>query len=140
MYVYRASDVSQKSCFTAIAVLGALPLGIARTVRYFSRRHAIRCALPALPKSPSMLVMIWENHRILASEKHPVARELSRLRQQTTVLPQAWLPSRSARFHLTGTWLAGDDSTAAAFRRNLFDVLGVLPIIGRTFVPRKISP
>jgi hypothetical protein len=81
--------------------------------------------------------MVWENATHLASENTPSPANFLDWRQQTTV-SKAWLHSRSA-VSISPAQASRSDSTAAVFRR-IFDVLGVRLIIGRTFVPQKISP
>jgi len=123
--------------FTIVAVL-ALALGIGANSAIFSVVNAI--LLRPLPyKNPGQLVMVWENATHLGFPKNtPSPANFLDWRQQTTVF-QGMAAFAERSFNLTG---AGEPERLDGRRvsANLFDVLGVRPIIGRTFVPQEDQP
>src|SRR5205814_4042367 len=129
--------LAKNPAFTAIAVL-ALALGIGANSAIFSVVNAI--LLRPLPfKHPEQLVMVWENATHLGFPKDtPSPANFLDWRQQTTVFEgMAAFTERS--FNLTGV---GEPERLDGRRvsANLFDLLGVRPIIGRTFVPQEDQP
>jgi putative ABC transport system permease protein len=117
--------------FTVIAVL-ALALGIGANSAIFSVVNAI--LLRPLPyKNPSQLVMIWEKATHLGFPKNTPspANFLDWQKQNTLFQGMGAFAERS--FNLTGV---GEPERMDGRRvsANLFDLLGVKPIIGRTFV------
>jgi predicted permease len=123
--------------FTTIAVL-ALALGIGANSAIFSVVNAI--LLRPLPyKSPDELVVIWENATHLGFPKNtPSPANFLDWRQQNTVFTgMSAFAERS--FNLTGV---GEPERLEGRRvsANLFDLLGVKPILGRTFVPEEDQP
>ena len=131
---YGLRMLAKNPAFTAIAVL-ALALGIGANSAIFSVVNAI--LLRPLPyKNPEQLVMVWENATHLGFPKDtPSPANFLDWRQQTTVFEgMAAFTERS--FNLTGV---GEPERLDGRRvsSNLFDLLGVHPIIGRTFVPQE---
>jgi putative ABC transport system permease protein len=123
--------------FTAIAVL-ALALGIGANTAIFSVVNTL--LLRPLPyKDPSRLVVIWENATHLGFPKNTPspANFLDWQKQNTLFEGMAAFAERS--FNLTGV---GEPERLDGRRvsANLFDLLGVKPIIGRTFVPDEDKP
>src|ERR1043165_8311320 len=123
--------------FTIVAVI-ALALGIGANSAIFSVVNAI--LLRPLPyKSPDQLVAIWEEARHLGFPKDtPSPANFLDWRQQSTVFDgMSAFAERS--FNLTGV---GEPERLDGRRvsANLFDVLGVKPIVGRTFVPEEDQP
>ena len=123
--------------FTVVAVI-ALALGIGANSAIFSVVNAI--LLRPLPyKSPNQLVVIWENATHLGFPKDtPSPANFLDWRGQSTLFEgMAAFAERS--FNLTGV---GEPERLDGRRvsANLFDVLGVKPIIGRTFVSQEDQP
>jgi putative ABC transport system permease protein len=123
--------------FTAIAVL-ALALGIGANSAIFSVVDAL--LLRPMPyKNPSELVVIWENATHLGFPKNTPspANFLDWQRQANSFSGMAAMAPRS--FNLTGV---GEPERLDGRRvsANLFDLLGVKPIIGRSFVPQDDQP
>lgn len=123
--------------FTVVAVI-ALALGIGANSAIFSVVNAI--LLRPLPyKSPDQLVIIWENatHLGFPKDTPPPANFLDWRQQSTVFQGMAAFTERS--FNLTGL---GEPERLDGRRvsANLFDVLGVKPIIGRTFVSQEDQP
>src|SRR6185312_16974634 len=118
--------------FTAIAVL-ALALGIGANSAIFTVVNAI--LLRPLPyKNPDQLVMVWDNQAHLGFPKDtPSPANFLDWRQQTTVF-EGMSAMAERTFNLTGV---GEPERLDGRRvsANLFDVLGVPALIGRTFVP-----
>ena len=123
--------------FTAIAVI-ALALGIGANSAIFSVVNAI--LLKPLPyKNPDQLVMIWEEATHLGFPKDtPPPANFIDWRQQATVFDGMAATSYRS-FNLTGV---GEPERLDGRRvsANLFDFLGVKPIVGRTFVPEEDKP
>jgi putative ABC transport system permease protein len=118
--------------FTVVAV-SALALGIGANSAIFSVVNAV--LLRPLPfKNPEQLVMVWENATHLGFPKNTPSPPnfLDWQRQNTVFAGMAAMVERS--FNLTGV---GEPERLDGRRvsANLFNVLGVPPLIGRTFVP-----
>jgi ABC-type antimicrobial peptide transport system permease subunit len=131
---YGLRMLAKNPAFTTIAIL-ALALGIGANTAIFSVVNAI--LLRPLPyKNPEQLVMVWENATHLGFPKNtPSPANFLDWRQQTTVFESmAAFAERS--FNLTGV---GEPERLDGRRvsANLFALLGVRPIIGRTFVPQE---
>src|SRR5437660_470343 len=134
---YGLRSLLKNPSFTIIAVI-ALALGIGANSAIFSVVNAI--LLRPLPyKNPEQLVMVWENATHLGFPKNtPSPANFLDWRQQTTVFESmAAFAERS--FNLTGV---GEPERLDGRRvsANLFGLLGVRPIIGRTFVPQEDQP
>src|SRR5437899_2759358 len=118
--------------FTSIAVL-ALALGIGANSAIFTVVNTL--LLRPLPyKNPSQLVVIWENATHLGFPKNTPspANFLDWQRQANSFSGMAAMAPRS--FNLTGV---GEPERLDGRRvsANLFDLLGVPALLGRTFVP-----
>src|SRR5256885_2879095 len=123
--------------FTVVAV-SALALGIGANSAIFSVVNAV--LLRPLPfKNPDQLVMVWENATHLGFPKNTPAPPnfLDWQRQNSVFTGMAAMVERS--FNLTGV---GEPERLDGRRvsANLFDVLTVPPLIGRTFVPQEDQP
>src|SRR3954468_2584094 len=123
--------------FTAIAVL-ALALGIGANSAIFSVVNAL--LLRPLPyKNPSQLVVIWENATHLGFPKNtPSPANFLDWQKQSTVF-EGMGAFAEKTFNLTGV---GEPERLEGRRvsATLFDLLGVKPIIGRTFVADEDKP
>ena len=134
---YGLRMLAKNPAFTAVAVL-ALALGIGANTAIFSVVNAL--LLRPLPyKNPDQLVMVWENLSHLGFPKNtPSPANFLDWRRQATVFEgMAAFAIRS--YNLTGV---GEPERLDGRRvsANLFDLLGVKPIIGRTFVPEEDRP
>ena len=134
---YGLRILRKNPAFTAIAVI-ALALGIGANSAIFSVVNAI--LLKPLPyKNPDQLVMIWEKatHLGFPKDTPPPANFLD-WRQQSTVF-EGMAATSYRSFNLTGI---GEPERLDGRRvsANLFDILGVKPIVGRTFVPEEDKP
>jgi predicted permease len=123
--------------FTAIAVL-ALALGIGANSAIFSVVNTL--LLRPLPyRNPGQLVVIWENATHLGFPKNTPspANFLDWQKQATLLEGMAAFAERS--FNLTGV---GEPERLDGRRvsANLFDLLGVKPVLGRNFVPEEDKP
>jgi putative ABC transport system permease protein len=125
--------------FTAVAVL-TLALGIGANTAMFSALYGL--VLRPLPYADSSrLVMLWDSNRI-TGQKHIKVMEGSFpiLRSQAKSFDgmAAFLPSSSRdwlfAFRLWGTV---ERVKVADATSQLFPILGVAPILGRTFVPSE---
>lgn len=134
---YGLRMLAKNPAFTAIAVL-ALALGIGANSAIFSVVNTI--LLRPLPyKNPDQLVMIWENATHLGFPKNtPSPANFLDWRQQATVFSGMGAFAEQA-YNLTGV---GEPERLDGRRvsANLFDLLGVKPILGRTFVPEEDQP
>ncbi len=123
--------------FTAVAVI-ALALGIGANSAIFSVVNTV--LLRPLPyTNPDQLVMVWENATHLGFPKNTpsAANFLDWQRQNTVFQSMAAMAQRS--FNLTGV---GEPERLDGRRvsANLFKLLGVKPILGRTFVREEDKP
>jgi putative ABC transport system permease protein len=134
---YAVRMFAKNPAFTAIAII-ALALGIGANSAIFSVVDAI--LLRPLPfKNPDQLVMVWENATHLGFPKDtPSAANFIDWRQQSTVF-QGMAAFTEGTFNLTGV---GEPERLEGRRvsANLFDVLGMNAIVGRTFVPQEDQP
>src|SRR3954452_20852720 len=134
---YGARMLLKNAGFTLIAVF-ALALGIGANSAIFSVVNAL--LLRPLPyKNPSQLVVIWENATHLGFPKNTPspANFLDWQKQNTVFDGMGAFAERS--FNLTGL---GEPERLDGRRvsANLFDLLGVKPLLGRTFVPDEDKP
>src|SRR6266480_6063424 len=123
--------------FTLIAVV-ALALGIGANSAIFSVVNAV--LLRPLPfKTPEQLVMVWENAAHLGFPKNTPSPPnfIDWQRQNTVFTGMAAMSERS--FNLTGV---GEPERLDGRRvsANLFDLLGVPALLGRSFVPDDDRP
>ncbi len=123
--------------FTIIAVL-ALALGIGANSAIFSVVNTV--LLRPLPyKNPDALMMVWEEATHLGfPDNTPSPANFLDWREQNTVFEgMAAMAQRS--FNLTGV---GEPERYDGRRvsANLFTILGVEPILGRTFRPEEDQP
>ncbi|MFL6519530.1 MAG: ADOP family duplicated permease [Chthoniobacterales bacterium] len=134
---YGARMLFKNPGFTAIAVL-ALALGIGANTAIFSVVNTI--LLRPLPyKNPSQLVVIWENATHLGFPKNtPSPANFLDWQKQNTVF-DAMSAFAEKSFNLTGV---GEPERLDGRRvsANLFDLLGVKPIVGRNFVAEEDKP
>jgi putative ABC transport system permease protein len=134
---YGMRMLLRNPAFTAIAVL-ALALGIGANSAIFSVVNTL--LLRPLPyKNPGQLVVIWENATHLGFPKNTPspANFLDWQKQATLFEGMGAFAERS--FNLTGV---GEPERLDGRRvsANLFDLLGVKPILGRNFVPEEDKP
>jgi putative ABC transport system permease protein len=134
---YGLRMLAKNPAFTIIAVF-ALALGIGANSAIFSVVNKV--LLEPLPfKNPNQLVMVWENATHLGFPKNtpPPANFIDWRKQSTVFDGMAAFTERS--FNLTGV---GEPERLDGRRvsANLFDLLGVKPILGRTFVPQEDQP
>jgi putative ABC transport system permease protein len=134
---YGVRMLLKNPAFTAIAVL-ALALGIGANSAIFSVVNTL--LLRPLPyKNPGQLVVIWENATHLGFPKNTPspANFLDWQKQATLFEGMGAFAERS--FNLTGV---GEPERLDGRRvsANLFDLLGVKPLLGRTFVPEEDKP
>jgi putative ABC transport system permease protein len=134
---YALRMFAKNPAFTLIAVL-ALALGIGANTAIFSVVDAI-LVRPLPVKDPGHLVMIWENANHLGFPKNtPSPANFLDWRKQSTVF-EGMAAFAEQSFNLTGV---GEPERLDGRRvsANLFDLLGVRPLIGRTFVPQEDQP
>src|SRR5437867_2556493 len=122
----------------AIVAVSALALGIGANSAIFSVVNAV--LLRPLPfKNPEQLVMVWENATHLGFPKNTPSPPnfIDWQRQNTVFTGMAAMAERS--FNLTGV---GEPERLDGRRvsANLFDLLGVPALLGRTFVPDDDRP
>ncbi len=128
--------------FTLVAVL-ALALGIGANTAIFSVVNAM--LLRPLPyQDPDRLVVLWETNPNLSSvflRTHNEASPANFIdwRQQQTVFEDI-AAFRYNDYNLTGSGDAPEQITGNPVTANMFDVLKVKPLIGRTFRPEESDP
>jgi putative ABC transport system permease protein len=124
----------QSPVFGAIAVL-ALALGIGANTAIFSTVHSL--LLRALPYAdPDRLVFVWEDVSFAGFPKNtPAPGNYTEWKKRNTVFTDM-SAARGASANLTA-----DGPPEQAFGRrvtaNFFDVLGVKPLLGRTFTEEE---
>src|SRR5438874_7908834 len=134
---YALRVLAKNPAFTIIAVI-ALALGIGANSAIFSVINAV--LLRPLPfKHPEQLVMLWENAAHMGFPKNTPspANFLDWQKQAQSFTGMAAMVERS--FNLTGV---GEPERLDGRRvsANLFDLLGVPALLGRTFVPDDDRP
>ncbi|PYK56620.1 MAG: hypothetical protein DME48_00585 [Verrucomicrobia bacterium] len=134
---YAMRTLAKNPAFTSIAII-AIALGIGANTAIFSVVNAV--LLRPLPfKNPEQLVMVWENATHLGFPKNTPSPPdfLDWQRQNTVFTGMAAMAERS--FNLTGI---GEPERLDGRRvsANLFDLLGVPALLGRTFVPDDDRP
>src|SRR2546421_10437179 len=134
---YALHTLAKNPAFTSIAIV-AIALGIGANTVIFSAVNAV--LLRPLPfKNPEQLVMVWENATHLGFPKNTPSPPnfLDWQKQNTVFTGMVAMSERS--FNLTGV---GEPERLDGRRvsANLFDLLGVPALLGRTFVPEDDRP
>jgi len=134
---YGLRTLAKNPAFTSIAIV-ALALGIGANSAIFSVVNAV--LLRPLPfKNPEQLVMLWENATHLGFPKNTPspANFLDWQSQASAFTGMAAMVERS--FNLTGV---GEPERLDGRRvsANLFELLGVPAVLGRTFAPDDDRP
>ena len=134
---YAIRVLAKNPAFTIIAVM-ALALGIGANSAIFSVVNAV--LLRPLPfKHPEQLLMLWENaaHQGFPKNTPSPANFLDWQKQAQSFTGMAAMAERS--FNLTGV---GEPERLDGRRvsANLFELLGVPAMLGRTFVPEDDKP
>jgi len=134
---YGLRTLAKNPAFTSVAIV-ALALGIGANSAIFSVVNAV--LLRPLPfKNPEQLVMLWENATHLGFPKNtpPPANFLDWQKQASAFTGMAAMVERS--FNLTGV---GEPERLDGRRvsANLFELLGVPAVLGRTFAPDDDRP
>lgn len=121
--------------FTAVAVL-TLTLGIGANAAMFSVIDAV--LLRSLPfKAPAGLYTLWERNQKMGYEQNPPAAANFRdWRDRNGVFEQLAAFDASASFDLSGS-NKPERVDGAAVSPGLFELLGVAPLMGRTFSPQE---
>jgi putative ABC transport system permease protein len=134
---YAMRTLVKNPAFTSIAVI-AIALGIGANSAIFSVVNAV--LLRPLPfKNPEQLVMVWENATHLGFPKNtPSPPDFLDWQRQNTVFT-GMAATAEQNFNLTGV---GEPERLDGRRvsANLFDLLGVPALLGRTFVPDDARP
>src|SRR5262245_60520383 len=123
--------------FTAVVIL-TLALGIGANSAIFAVVNAVLLR-PAPYKTPERLVWVWENNLSKNIQISPIsAGNFSDLREQNRVFENlsAW---NALDFNLTGQ---GEPERVLGARVfwNFFEVLGIRPALGRTFLAEEDRP
>src|SRR5438552_1980816 len=134
---YAMRTLAKNPAFTSIAII-AIALGIGANTAIFSVVNAVLLRPPPF-KNPEQLMMVWENATHLGFPKNTPSPPdfLDWQRQNTVFTGMAAMSERS--FNLTGV---GEPERLDGRRvsANLFEVLGVPTLLGRTFVPDDDRP
>jgi putative ABC transport system permease protein len=135
---YGIRMLQKKPAFTAVAVI-ALALGIGANSAIFSIVNAVM--LRPLPyKEPERLVSVWERNPKEGYEQNaPAIPNFVDWRNQQQVFDQIALYSSGVRFNLTESDQP-ERVEGAKVSPNLFQLLGVEPVSGRTFLPEEEQP
>ncbi|HKA17355.1 MAG TPA: ABC transporter permease [Blastocatellia bacterium] len=131
---YGFRTLTKSPAFTVVAVL-TLALGIGVNSSIFSLINAV--LLRPLPfKDPDRLISIWERRDSSNDANLPISgHEFVAWRDQASSVDKMAM-IRGDGLILTG---AGDPSSVSVLRvsSDFFSVLGVSPILGRTFLPEE---
>jgi putative ABC transport system permease protein len=123
--------------FTAVAVF-TIALGIGANTAIFSVVNAVLLR-PLSYQDPELLVLLWEKFTRLGLDRVVVsASEFRDYRDQTTSFEQI------AAFDYESFNLTGENEPeriqGAVVSPSLFPLLGVKPVLGRTFTPEENGP
>src|SRR5436309_6525189 len=134
---YGLRTLAQAPGFTAVAAI-ALALGIGANSAIFSVVDAI--LIKPLPyKDPHRLVMVWETNPHRGRAKNVISPgNFLDWQSQNTVFEQM-AAIRDDRLNLTGTG-EPEELRGQAVSANLFPMLGVNAMLGRTFSPEEDLP
>jgi putative ABC transport system permease protein len=134
---YGIRKLAKNPGFTVIAVL-ALALGIGANTAIFSVVNAVLLR-PLAYKEPGRIAMVWmDNHKLgVDQDWHSYPNYMEYKNESQTFEDMAAYNDRS--FNLTG---AGDPVrvVGAWATASLFSVLGVQPVLGRTFTVDEEEP
>ena len=134
---YGARMLQNKPAFTAVALV-ALALGIGANTAIFSVVNAILLRPPPF-KDPDRLVYVWETNPKIGLDRGIVSPpDFADWREQNRVFEHisAW---RTWFYRLSGN---GEPEQVWGVRTsaNVFELLGVEPLLGRTFLPEEEQP
>jgi predicted permease len=135
---YGARTLLKQPAFTFVAVL-TLALGIGANTAIFSIVNAVLLR-PLAYADPERLVQIWEDRRPKNDPHHPVASaNFLDWRAQNTVFERIAAMDPVLGFNLTGPE-GPERIKAARVSADLFPLFGVVPILGRSFLPEDEQP
>jgi predicted permease len=121
--------------FTAVAVL-TLAVGVGATTAIFTVVNAV--LIRPLPfKNPSSLVMLWENS--LGLTKSPFSAPDFSFLQRSQTSFEAMGAFQKKEFEISGNGQP-ERVMAARVSASVFPMLGIEPILGRTFMAEEDSP
>src|SRR5262245_21602404 len=132
-----ARSLFKQPTFTIVAVI-ALALGIGANTAIFSVVHAV--LLRSLPyRDADRLVTVWENNRKRGNDQNVINMgNFFDWKEQNRVFEDM-----AAFFDTTANLKSGgepEEIPAQIFTAGLFNILGVTPILGRTFTPDDGKP
>src|SRR5437763_8756434 len=135
---YGIRMLAKNSGFSAVAVL-ALALGIGANTAMFSVINGV--LMRPLPfKDPGQLYTLWERNLKMGYEQNPPAAANFRdWRDRNKVFEQMAEFDAARTFNLAGT-ANPERVDGAAVSPALFGLLGVEPVLGRTFSPGEDTP
>ncbi len=119
--------------FTAVAVI-ALAVGIGANTTIFS---IVKAALlrPLPYQNPEQLVMLWENDTREGNDRNSVApANFTDWRTQNEVCSQLAYYGQPSGTNVTGSG-EPERIIGSGVSANIFSLLGVQPVLGRTFMP-----
>lgn len=134
---FAVRTMARKPAFTVLAVI-IIALGIGANTAIFSLVRAV--LLRPLPfASPERLVMIWEDASFVGFPKNtPAPANFVDWKTRNEVFEDV-AATRNRDFNLTGDG-EPEKVYAYAVTANFFSVLGVEPVLGRTFVSEDDRP
>jgi len=135
---YGLRMLAKNPGFTAVAVV-ALALGIGANTAIFSVVNAVLLRPLPFPKS-EQLVTLWERNLKMGYDQNaPAAANFRDWRAQNNVFQQMAAYGGDGQFNLTGADRP-ERVTGTAATADLFPLLGVSPLLGRTFSPEEEEP
>ena len=134
---FAAVALARRPLFAG-AVVATLALGIGGNVALFSVVDGV--LLRPLPyKDPERLVMVWENDRLRGSDREAVSAPDFRDFALTNRSFES-LVARERLDRTLGTLTEPVRVSSARVGAGYFGVLGVSPLLGRTFLPEEERP
>jgi putative ABC transport system permease protein len=137
--VRQALRALRKSPVTMGIAICSMALGIgATTAIYTVVQHVLLRSTPY--KDPDRLLMIWESSPARGVDRMPVrAGNFVDWRQRTRVFEDVAISMDTQPYFLTGS---GEPKSVLGYRfsANMFSVLGMQPMIGRTFSAAEDKP
>ena len=130
--LYAARTLRKHPAFTFMAVI-TLALGIGASSTIFSALNTV--VMEPLPyRDPDRLVRLWESNLKQNRPENPVSVPNFQDWQKQQTLFEQLAASELATFNLTGS---GEPQRIPALRitANLIPILGVAPVLGRSFLP-----
>jgi len=134
---YGLRMLARNPGFTAVALL-ALALGIGANTGIFSVINAVILRPPPFPNSEQLVTLFERDHKKGYDQNAPAAANYLDWRSQNNVFSQI-AAYGGGQVNLTGD-PRPERVAGAAVTANLFPLLGISPLLGRTFATEEEQP